>query len=201
MMKKILFTYFLLVFISFQGFGQILDPVHWSFTSKHISGNTFELTFTAKIDKGWHIFSQTLPATATPLPTTFTFDSSKAFTAVGGVKEISTSTTMKDIDKTTDLKMYEGEAVFVQQVKITGKTATVKGTINYMKCNEKMCLPPEDVPFSFGLDVKDGSSAVPANQNSVPNTPSGNNSSGSNLVITQSSSDLHGKGLWQVFLV
>ena len=38
------------------GFGQIYDPVDWSFSKQQISENTYELTFIADIEPGWALY-------------------------------------------------------------------------------------------------------------------------------------------------
>ena len=51
-----------------------------------MDNTTYELTITAQIDKGWHMYSQKVPANG-PMPTSFTFAKSKNYTAKGGVIE------------------------------------------------------------------------------------------------------------------
>ena len=56
MMKKTLFTLFALVLVlGIQA--QIMDPVHFSSELKTGNGQEAEIVFTAKIDKGWHVYS------------------------------------------------------------------------------------------------------------------------------------------------
>ena len=38
--------------------GGVLKPVKWSSTYKHVSGDEFELIFSAKMDEGWVMYSQ-----------------------------------------------------------------------------------------------------------------------------------------------
>jgi len=147
-------------------FGQILNPVHWSFASKPLKDNVFELSFTAQIDKGYHTFPTVLPATATPLPTTFTFDKLTGCELVGKMTESGEAHTMRDFPDTTSiLKTYEKQATFKQKVKLTADAGTVKGFLTYMKCDEHQCLPPEDVDFNFSL-TKDASGT--ANPTATP---------------------------------
>jgi len=35
-----------------------LNPVTWSFTSKKISDNVYEIQMTATIESGWHLYSR-----------------------------------------------------------------------------------------------------------------------------------------------
>ncbi|MCB0616551.1 MAG: hypothetical protein KDC75_24700, partial [Phaeodactylibacter sp.] len=70
--------------------GQMENPVHWSFESRHIEGNEFELTFNAKIDEGWKTYSpfQEYDEDAlAPIPTGIYYDEGDHFEAVGKLQE------------------------------------------------------------------------------------------------------------------
>ena len=55
-MKKVLTLVFL--FIAFSSPAQILDPVKWSFSFQKVSSDEADLLITAKIEPGWHVYSQ-----------------------------------------------------------------------------------------------------------------------------------------------
>jgi DsbC/DsbD-like thiol-disulfide interchange protein len=48
-----------------------------------------------------------------------------------------------------DVSYFEKSVVFQQKIKLKGKEATIKGQLEYMTCNDKQCLPPDDVEFSI----------------------------------------------------
>ncbi len=53
------------------------------------------------------------------------------------------------------LKFYSNKVDFVQKVKLKSSVATVlKGSVTYMVCNDRKCLPPKEIPFSFKLQGK-----------------------------------------------
>jgi thiol:disulfide interchange protein DsbD len=53
------------------------------------------------------------------------------------------------------LKYYSNQVSFVQRVKLKSAASTVmKGTVSYMVCNDRKCLPPKEVPFSVKLPGK-----------------------------------------------
>ncbi|MEZ4987127.1 MAG: hypothetical protein R2795_19155 [Saprospiraceae bacterium] len=54
---KPIYTLLLVLWSAF-GWSQILEPVKWDMSSKHLSGNEYELIFTARMDAGWSIYSQ-----------------------------------------------------------------------------------------------------------------------------------------------
>jgi hypothetical protein len=46
---------------------------------------------------------------------------------------------------------FENTVVFQQKVKLVKDKPVIKGTISFMACSNKECLPPEDVEFSVAL--------------------------------------------------
>jgi len=47
-----------------------------------------------------------------------------------------------------DVQYFEKSVVFQQKIKLTSGQQIVKGTIQFMVCNSKQCLPPDDVDFT-----------------------------------------------------
>jgi len=120
---------------------QILEPVTWQITSKIISSNTVELLFNATIDKGYHLYSLTIPEDG-PLPTVFTFEESKDITLVDSVQEVTIPIEEYDDVFELNIKFFEGKASFKQIIKLDkGNTTTpIIGEIAYMVCNDVGCV-------------------------------------------------------------
>ena len=120
---------------------QILEPVTWQITSKIISSNTVELLFNATIDKGYHLYSLTIPEDG-PLPTVFTFEESKDITLVDSVQEVTIPVEEYDDVFELNIKFFEGKASFKQIIKLDkGNTTTpIIGEIAYMVCNDVGCV-------------------------------------------------------------
>jgi thiol:disulfide interchange protein DsbD len=130
---------------------QILQPVKWTFTSRESKDGVSELILKAKIEKGWHLYSQFL-ADGGPVPTTFSFDKSADYQLIGATAE---GKPEKSYDKNFEMELayFGGEAVFVQKVKaLSEKPFKVKGMVNFMVCDDSKCLPPEDIEFA--IEVK-----------------------------------------------
>ena len=127
---------------------QQLDPAKWSYSVKEISDSEAELVFTAKIDDGWHLYSQyTDPAG--PLPIVFEFTKSADYELVGKVQEPKPH---EELDPLFDcvVKSFSGTVVFRQKVKrVSDKDFTVNGILSYQMCNNGSCIAPEDRDFSF----------------------------------------------------
>ena len=53
-------------------FTQFKDPVKWTWNATKKSDKVYEITYTAVIEKPWHIYSQTTPKGG-PVPTKFIY--------------------------------------------------------------------------------------------------------------------------------
>ena len=149
-MKTRLFFIWSLLVLSFGLQAQILEPVKWEFSSKKVTDNEYLLTFTANIEPQWHLYSQDIPMS--PPATTFTFEKSKDFELIGKVAEKSTVIEEYDPNFEMTLKYFANKAVFQQKVKLLASgTVAVKGSLDFMSCDDKQCLPPQDVNFKFDL--------------------------------------------------
>jgi thiol:disulfide interchange protein len=144
----------LLVIVSASAVGsaQIFDPVKWEFETHEDHGKSVRLIFKAKIESGWHMYSQVVEEGG-PVATTFHFDPSSDFILTGKVK--GESKLIRGYEQAFEMTIswYEDKAVFVQDIELTGKTATVKGYLEFMVCNNDRCLQPKQVDFSFTASV------------------------------------------------
>ena len=124
------------------------NPVHFSVQQKQVSPTEVEVVFTAKIDQGWHVYSTNLPADG-PTSATLHLDKSEGVTPVG--KLTARGKELNVYDKTFEMKLryFENSVGFVQRYKITAKTYSIKGYLEYGACNDEMCLPPTQVEFNF----------------------------------------------------
>ena len=126
---------------------QILTPVKWSYAAKKTGKNEAVVFIKATIDDGWHIYSQTVKDGG-PVKTSFTFSPSTAFTLVGNT--IEPITRNEKVFK-MDVSYFEKSVIFQQKIHLNSGLATVKGTLEYMTCNDHQCLPPDDIDFSIAV--------------------------------------------------
>lgn len=149
-------TLILLLIISANAlFSQILDPVDWGFTYNKTAEKEYELIFTANIDDTWHLYSLNLPDGG-PIPTSFTINESDHFELIGEVEEISEAEEIYDPSFDMNVKLFSDEAVFIQKVRLlTDGAVTITGSVEFMSCDDKRCLPPKDEEFIFKLESKD----------------------------------------------
>jgi len=149
-MKKIFLLGLATLMLSF-AFGQIRNPVKWSFSAKKINASTYEVHITATLESGWHIYSQTTPDGG-PVATTITFTKNPLLTLIGTSKELGKLEQKHEELFGVDVKQFSKTVDFVQTIKLKGKVKTsVTGGIEFMTCNDRECLPPKTEKFSIAL--------------------------------------------------
>ena len=149
-MKRIVALSVLLSLATFS-FAQIKNPVRWSFTSKKIDATTHELHITATIDQGWHIY--TIDHTSDiGIATNIIFKSNPLGATSGKMKVVGKAVTLRDPSTAEMVKFYEKTIDFVQMVKLKAAVKTsFSGTVEFMACDDKQCLPPTEKPFTIAL--------------------------------------------------
>lgn len=132
---------------------QMLNPVKWTYTAKKLSDKMYEIHLTVELANKWHIYAQ--DAGEGPEPTSFIFNPNPLLKLDGKVKEIGKLEKSYDPNFNSTLKYYANKVDFVQKVKLKSTASTfIKGTVSYMVCDDKKCLPPKEVPFSVKLPGK-----------------------------------------------
>ena len=131
---------------------QLQNPVRWEFTAKKISPLTYEIHLTAHIENGWHIYSQSTPEGG-PVPSSIRFQKNPLLFMEGPVKEEGKLEQRNEPLFGVDVKQYDGKVDFVQSIRLKAKVKTVvRGSIYFMSCNDRDCLPPKSVPFSIAIN-------------------------------------------------
>lgn len=138
--------FFLFVFLSttFNVFSQ--EKVKWTFT---YNSKLNQLEMTAEIADGWHMYSQHLNNDIGPVPTSFVFSDASKPQLKATVLE---PKPVQEYDPNfeANLDFFKHKVVFVQKLK-KGTKGKIEGIVTFMVCNETMCLPPTEVPFSVEI--------------------------------------------------
>ncbi|MFC3199164.1 protein-disulfide reductase DsbD N-terminal domain-containing protein [Parapedobacter deserti] len=145
-MKKLIFSSALLFFCAL-GYGQILDPVKWSYAAKKVSKDEAVLFLKADIDAGWHLYSQHVDEGG-PVKTTFAFAPSGQYELVGKTAEPQPIKKYEEVFG-MEVAYFEKQAVFQQRIKLKAGQTVVKGTVEYMVCDDQQCLPPDERTFAI----------------------------------------------------
>jgi len=129
---------------------QMQTPIKWSYAAKKLNAKEAILYLKADLNKGWHIYSM-LPSEGGPVSTSFKFVASEDYSLFGEVLE---PKPIKKRDKSFDMNLFyfEKSVIFQQKIELTEVETVVKGKVVFMACNDKMCLPPNEV--SFEIPVK-----------------------------------------------
>lgn len=139
----------LICFFSYSSAFAQLEPVKWSFDFEKVSDTEYDIIFTAKIDKGWSVYSPYLDSDEGPIPTTFQFYNND-LQAVGKAREEGNRKEVFDELFGMNLIKFSRKARFTQRVKVNDSN-TVSGHLTYMTCDDESCLPPENVNFEIAL--------------------------------------------------
>ena len=160
------------------------NPIKWSFTTKDVGNCQVDLIMTGTIEDGWYTYSQFLESEDGPVPTTFTYQQTSAFKLVGKAKE--SGEIIKVHDKVFDMNLtkFKHKAIFTQRVELSDPTKPITGYLNYMVCNDEMCLPPKDVDFSFKIGPLSncGGAATPPKEEKATGQPPAPGSNGQTSV-------------------
>lgn len=187
LIKKTFLLSLLVSLVSLSAFAQILEPVTWSFSSKDLGNNEYELIFKAEIDEPWHMYSQKIEMQ--PPATLFMFEESANYERIGIVEE---SESIEIFDPNFDMmiRYFSHEGIMTQRVKIKDNTlVTIKGTIEFMSCDDTKCLPPTEIDFEF-KNLGNGSAASEVSKTDVAVTD-----------VDQTSTESSNKSLWVFFFI
>jgi len=149
-MKK--FSLFLFtVFVGFALMAQSGKQVKWAFSSKKIADKTYEVHMIASIQGDFHMYAQNAGVEG-PLPTAFAFTKNPLLVMDGKVKEMGKLVKKYESSWSGSVNYYEKTVSFIQTVKVRGAAKTnLSGKVEFMVCNDNLCLPPGEVEFSVNI--------------------------------------------------
>ena len=148
-MKKIFFT--LVAFLVLTNLSaQILDPVKWSSRVEQKSDTELVLIMDAKIDAGWHLYSQFTPDGGA-LPAIFNYKDAKGnYQLIGKTIESKYEKEFNDIFE-VDEYYFTKSAQFKQTIKVLNpKLKTIKVFLEGQTCIDGKCIQEEE-NFTFTL--------------------------------------------------
>ncbi|MGQ9847272.1 MAG: protein-disulfide reductase DsbD family protein [Bacteroidales bacterium] len=139
-MKVLFFLIFSYLFV-ISSIGQIKNHVNWSFETKKLSDNEYQIIFKAKPEKDWHFY--TLNDKLNPL--IISFKRSNDYTLKGKIKEINKPKTEYDEIMESERSFHEKEATFIQDIEVkTNNSFNIVATVEYQACLlDGMCVMEE----------------------------------------------------------
>ena len=140
---------------------QMVNPVKWTHTSKQ-SGDVLTMTFTASIEKGWHMYGLLVPAGG-PQQTEFAYDKLEGAKLQGPAK-VTKGSIIKHFDDAFEMELsyYENNLTVEQNFKLTSEVYDIEGYITYMSCCDGMCTPPTTYDFTIKGQSEGAATEEPA---------------------------------------
>lgn len=191
-MKLKLIILLFLGFVGFSGMAQKITPAKWSWTlvpTNPTMGQTAEIIFKVKIDKGWYLYSSDFDKELGPVVTTIKIKENLGVSVDGPLRAINPHSKFdKEIWNGTYTYFTE-EAEFRQTVKITSDSWKIDGSYDSQTCSNEsgLCVPIKG-PFMISSNL--GASSTPED--------SKKKASNSATKITAPEDD---QSLWQFFWV
>ena len=147
------------VLIPICAFGQIYEPVTWTYSKQQISESKYELIFEADIEEGWAIYSNDIKNNGVdcdieicPLPVSFLFDESDGFILVDNlIEDKENKKTSFDPIFQMEVTKFSKKAIFRQVIELINDNVIVSGYLTFMTCDDTKCLPPTDVDFKYSF--------------------------------------------------
>lgn len=123
-------------------------------TSAVAPGQTFRAAVTFSVDKPWHVNARH-PLDEFLIPTLVTFPADGPFRVLRAAYPEAVMMTLSFSPE--PLALYEGAfAIGIEAqapADLAPGTHTLKGTLQYQACNDKMCAPPAEAAFSVEVTV------------------------------------------------
>ncbi|PUV24508.1 protein-disulfide reductase DsbD domain-containing protein [Sphingobacterium athyrii] len=139
----------LAIFCCFNVHAQILKPVKWTYAAKRTSNSEAIIYLKATIEDGWHIYSQFVDKGG-PTRTSFNFVPSKNYKLIGTTLEPKPIITFEP-NFNMNVGYFEKSVIFQQNIKLKTKTTQVKGSVEFMVCDDVQCLVAETVNFLINV--------------------------------------------------
>ena len=153
MKKYFPFISIVLLSLSLSGFAQMgsAKQVSWTFAAKKIGDKKYEVKMTATIAGNYHLYAQ-VAGVEGPIPTAITFTPNPLLTMDGKPVEQGKKITKMEEAWGGKVNFYEKTVTFVQVVNAKTKAKTsLNGKIDFMVCDDELCLPPAEVPFKIAI--------------------------------------------------
>lgn len=117
---------------------QLASPVKWKFSVQRENKEAI-LIATAKIEKGWHLYSQKLTSPDGPRPTVFTFEKDARYELIGETWEPDVQEVYDKVFE-MNVKFFDEQVQFKQRIKIfSEETFSVKGNVEFQACDDEKC--------------------------------------------------------------
>lgn len=132
---------------------QITNPVQVKTQFKEVSATEGEISFTAAIQKGWHMYSTNVVEYG-PTPTTINIEKITGAELDGALTPKGTATKKYEEMFDSEVYYFENTATFVQKISFKGGKYHIEGYLEYGACNDQTCTAPTKVDFTYDGESK-----------------------------------------------
>lgn len=151
-MKRLLLLLPLLFLILPASFAQqVKDVISWQYDAKKTGDSTFDVSVTATIKEGWHIYTATPGGDGSQVPTQVKFDKNPNVKLVGKTTNNGKAVNEEIKELEYSIQYYKGKITYLQKIVATANT-TLKGAIDFQICNDEMCLPTPPQKFQVKIE-------------------------------------------------
>lgn len=144
-------------------FAQPQTHVSWKTGVESLGDGLYEITATARMDAGWHIYDLG-PYEFGPNPTAITFTLPEGASLEGELSASRKAETYFDDVFEINIGYYEGEVSFSQKVRGSGEVGL---TVEWMACDENNCTPLNDETFSVTIGQQQKAPASKSEDGSI----------------------------------
>jgi thiol:disulfide interchange protein DsbD len=204
MNKGLLTALSVLVFTSV--FSQIHEPVKWKTRTEKITGTEFNLVFEAKIDDGWHVYTQSNPEDAS-LPMIVKFKDIKGnYELIGKTKESPSKKVYSEAFEKDEF-LWEDSFTLTQRVKVTNfKLAKIVANVDYQICKDGCIGDNKDFTFAIPKIAMPANVVVTSVDTLKPQVKTADSAAVNNVTVKAAAAQLEkvaeneDRGMWSIFI-
>jgi len=163
---------------------QVKDVINWQYDAKKTGDSTFDVSITANIKEGWHIYTATPGGDGSQVPTTIKFDKNPNIKLVGKTANNGKAVNEEIKELEYSIQYYKNKVTYTQKL-IASANTVLKGAIDFQICDDAMCLPSSPQKFQIKIDgLATTAAAVPDSVESNLDTVAANLGSGQVMTPT-----------------
>ncbi len=136
------------------------QDVQWNYKVNDLGNNTFEIVFNASVEKTWHMYDLGPYDAMGPNPTVINFESTEGARLEGEAYEVTEPIVVYDEVFGMEIGYYENAATLAQKVVLTAPSASLKGYVEWMVCNDVGCTPMQYWDFEIALPAAGATAAA-----------------------------------------
>lgn len=208
-MKRLLFLLPLLLLMLPASFAQqVKDVISWQYDAKKTGDSTFDVSVTATIKEGWHIYTATPGGDGSQVPTQVRFGKNPNVRLIGKTTNNGKAVNEEIKELEYSIQYYKGKITYLQKIVATANT-TLKGSIDFQVCNDAMCLPTPPQKFQVKIEGLATTAAVDTSLSEdttataaavTPDHPEVKSTASVAPVVPDSADNLDKSSLWELFI-